>query len=67
MPNEFLEVKEVANQLKCCEAFVRKQARNKKISVCLIGRRLLFTQEAVDQYVREHTLSANINNVEENN
>lgn len=33
-------------------------ARARKIDIVVIGRRRMFTQEAVDKFIREHTLEA---------
>jgi excisionase family DNA binding protein len=52
MPTEFLGIKDVALQLKCSNAFVYKMAHTNKITVILIGKKLLFTQEAVDKSIQ---------------
>jgi excisionase family DNA binding protein len=58
MPIEFLGIKDVALQLHCSHAFVYQLAHKNKITVMLIGKKLLFTQEAIDKYIQEHTLMA---------
>lgn len=58
MPTDFLGVAEVAKQLRCSRAFVYQMARSQKITVSLIGKKLLFTQEAIDIFIKSRTLTA---------
>jgi excisionase family DNA binding protein len=58
MPVELLTAEQVAEQLKCKKTTVWIYAKQRKIDVIVMGTRRLFTQEAIDKFIREHTLPA---------
>lgn len=58
MPTELLTAKEVAKQLRVTDIYVYDLINARKIEVILVGRKRYMTQEAVDKFIREHTLPA---------
>lgn len=56
---ELLIADQVAKQLDCTRDYVWKLARLHKIDVIIIGNKRKFTQEAVDKFIKEHTLPSN--------
>lgn len=58
---EFLTSEQVAKQLCCSSLTVLRLARDRKIDVVLLPgykQKRFFTQEAIDKYIKEHTLIA---------
>jgi excisionase family DNA binding protein len=58
MPVELLDAEQVAQQLHCKRTTVWIYAKQGKIDVVVMGNRRKFTQEAIDKFIREHTLPA---------
>ena len=58
MPLELMDSREVAKQLKCNRATVYNLAKARQLDVIIMGGRRWFTQEAVDKFIKEHTLEA---------
>jgi len=53
-----MDSREVAKQLKCNRATVYNLAKARQLDVIIMGGRRWFTQEAVDKFIKEHTLEA---------
>ncbi len=49
MPNQYLVVKEIAEETRSCEATVRQWIRVGKLRAARIGRRLLVSREELDK------------------
>ena len=58
MPTELLTAKEVAKQLRVTDIYVYDLINTRKIDAILVGRKRYITQEAVDKFIKEHTLEA---------
>ena len=58
MPVELLTAEQVATQLKVKKFTVWNYAKQRKLDVIIMGSRRFFTQEAVDKFIKEHTLEA---------
>jgi hypothetical protein len=58
MPVNLLDAQQVADQLHCKKTTVWIYANQRKIDVIIMGRKRFFTQEAVDKFIKEHTLPA---------
>jgi excisionase family DNA binding protein len=56
MPVELLNAQQVADQLRCKKTTVWIYAKERKIEVIVMGQHRWFTQEAVDKFIKEHTL-----------
>jgi len=56
MPAELLNAKEVAKQLRVTDMRVYKLINDREIEVILVGKKRYMTQEAVDKFIKEHTL-----------
>ncbi len=48
---KILDIKEVAKYLKCSEAFIRKLTYSEKIPFFRIGRRILFKQSKLEEWI----------------
>ena len=58
MPVELLTAEQVAQQLKVKKFKVWNYAKQRKLDVIIMGSRRFFTQEAVDKFIKDHTLEA---------
>lgn len=58
MSTELLSSTQVSKLLGCKEPAVRRYARQRMIDVIIVGKRKFFTQEAVDKFIKVHTLEA---------
>ena len=56
MTVELLDSRAVAVLLKCNRATVYNLAKARLLEVIVMGGRRWFTQEAVDKFIKEHTL-----------
>ena len=54
----FLTAGEVAEKLGLKRDTIYLMARQRRIEVVVIGNKRKFTQEAVDKFIKEHTLPA---------
>ena len=48
---KILDIKEVAKYLKCSEAFIRKLIYTERIPYFRIGRRILFKQSKLEEWI----------------
>ena len=55
---DLMTAEDVAKILGYNAATVRRFTRQRKIDVVIIGRNRKYTHEAVDKYIKEHTLEA---------
>jgi len=53
---EIMNVKEIAQYLKCSESSIRNMVRDKKIPVFKINSKLNFNKEAIDNWVHNQEL-----------
>ena len=58
MPVELLNAQQVADQLHCKKTTVWIYAKQRRLDVIIMGSRRYFTQEAIDKFIKEHTLPA---------
>ena len=58
MTVELLDSREAAKLLRCNRATVYNLAKARQLDVIIMGGRRWFTQEAVDKFIKEHTLPA---------
>ena len=58
MPVELLNARDVAKQLRITATRVYKLINAREIEVILVGKKRYMTQEAVDKFLKEHTLPA---------
>ena len=63
MGNETMDIKEVANYLKCSISSVRNLVRNKEIQFYRIGAKLYFRKSAIENWI----LQQEISNMQDNN
>ena len=58
MPPELFDSVAVAKMLHCTRVNVYNLAKARKLEVIIMGRKRWFTQEAVDKFIKDHTLEA---------
>ena len=56
MPVELLNAREVAKQLRVTDIRVYELINAREIEVILVGKKRYMTQEAVDKFIKNHTL-----------
>jgi len=53
-PIQTYTVFEVAKLFRCQPAYIRKLARERKLDVMIIARKLLFPEDSVHEYQKKH-------------
>lgn len=54
LDDKILNIKELAEYLKCSEAFIRKLIYSNSIPYFRIGRRILFKYSKIEEWIKEN-------------